>query len=176
MRITETPIEGCFDVDVEWFADERGRFGRAYDVDVFAERGLVCHVSQSNISVTREPGTVRGMHLQRPPSAESKFVLCVAGRVFDVAVDMRTNSPTYTSWHGRVLDPDGHQALFIPRGCAHGYMALEPDSVVVYMTSHPYDPEREWGIRPDDPAIGIDWPRPVTRMSEKDRSWPLIIR
>ena len=173
---TDTPIAGCVEVDVEWYTDERGAFARAFDVEEFTERGLGAHMSQSNISVTRRAGTVRGMHYQRGVSAEAKYVRCGAGRVFDVAVDIRPSSPTYLEWHGRELTAEGCEALYVPRGCAHGFMALEPDSVVNYMNTHNYDPEREGGLRPDDPGVGIEWPLPITMMSDKDRAWPLVQR
>ena len=125
--------------------------------------------------MTKQKGTIRGMHFQNPPHAEMKIVRCVKGSIFDVAVDLRKDSPTLLRWHGEILSADNMKALVIPEGCAHGFQSLEDDVELVYISTSPYCKEAEGGIRFDDPKVQIQWPLPVTVISEKDRYLKYIV-
>lgn len=173
MRFAETRVEGCRTVEMEPFRDERGFFARAWCADEMANQGLESATAQMNNAASAVPGTIRGLHWRPLSHPEAKFVRCIAGRVFDVCVDVRPGSPTYLSWVGVELSPANRRAVFVPAGCAHGWQALEPDSEVMYLVSSPYEPDIEIGARWNDPSFGIDWP--VTAdivVSDKDRSWP----
>lgn len=174
MRFVPTPVEGCMVVEIEPHADERGFLARVHCADEMRAAGLEPAVAQANLARTERAGTVRGLHYQVPPFAEAKLVRCVRGGVFDVAVDLRTTSPTYLQHAGVELSDDNRRALFVPAGCAHGYQALVDGAELLYMTSAPYMPDAERGLRPDDPALGIRWPLPPTNVSAKDQGWPLV--
>ena len=132
------------------------------------------HFTQVNLSETRQIGTVRGMHYQRSPAAEAKLIHCLRGRVFDVAVDLRNNSPTFLQWHSVELAHDNDHAVFIPEGFAHGFQALTDDVQLLYLHTAPWAPNCEAGLRHDDPRLAITWPYLATLVSEKDRNYPLI--
>ena len=117
-------------------------------------------------------GTLRGLHYQEPPYAEVKIVRCTRGSVFDVVVDLRPESPTFCQWYGTYLNPDNASMLYVPEGCATGYLTLEPDSEIYYLTSEKYHPESAKGVRYDDPAFAIEWPGPIVQLSDNDRNWP----
>lgn len=172
MRFTETEVQGAWIVDADPIGDERGSFARIFDVEEFAAHGITTAVVQANLSRNRHAGTLRGMHLQRAPHAETKLVRCVSGALFDVAVDVRPDSPSYLRWVGVELTAGNGRALVVPEGCAHGFLTLVDDTVATYQVSAPYTPAAEAGYRHDDPAFGIDWPREVTVISDKDASWP----
>lgn len=173
MRFSETDIEGCFVVDLEPFSDRRGYFARAWCRSEMADHGVADHVAQINMSRSEDPGTIRGLHWQPPPHAEAKFVRCIAGRVFDVCLDVRSGSRSFGRWVGVELTPDNRKAMAIPAGCAHGYQSLESESEVLYLVSTPYAPGVETGVRWDDPAFAIRWPiADRVIVSEKDASWP----
>lgn len=174
MNILRTQIEGVAVVTVEPVHDDRGFFARTFCAREFHELGFTPSVVQSNISFNRVSGTLRGLHFQRPPVAEAKLVRCTRGRVYDVAVDVRASSPTYLRHVAVVLDADERNALYVPEGCAHGYLTLEEECEVEYLVSEFYTPGAEDGIRWDDPALAIDWPTPVQVISEKDARWPLL--
>ena len=131
-------------------------------------------MAQINVSHNAEAGTLRGLHYQNAPHAEAKVVACTSGRVFDVAVDVRPESPTYLQWFGAELDSENRQMRYIPAGFAHGYQTLQKDTGLLYLVSTFYAPEAQGGLRYDDPAIGIEWPLPVSNISDKDASWPDI--
>ena len=131
-------------------------------------------IAQINLSETRRRGALRGMHFQHPPHAEGKWVRCLRGRVFDVAVDLRRESPAFLRWHAVELSPEKANAFFIPEGCAHGFQALEDDCQLLYLHTAAYAPESEGGVRWDDPRLAIDWPLAVTDISERDLNHPLI--
>ena len=124
--------------------------------------------------MTREPGTVRGMHFQLPPSAETKLIRCLRGRVFDVAVDLRRDSPTFLKWSGHELSATNAHLLVIPEGFAHGFQVLEPDSELLYLHTAFYDPAHEGGLSPADPMLAIRWPLPVNGLSDRDRNHPQL--
>ncbi len=174
MRFNPTDVDGCFVVELEPFGDERGYFARAWCADEMATNGASEQIAQINMSRSADAGTIRGLHWQIEPYGEAKFVRCIAGRVFDVCVDMRPDSPTYLAWAGVELTPENRFAFAVPAGCAHGYQALEDGAEVLYAVSTPYTPDAERGMRWDDPAIGIEWPLTDAIVSEKDSGWPLI--
>jgi dTDP-4-dehydrorhamnose 3,5-epimerase len=171
---TELEVEGAYVVDLEAKRDERGFFARAFCTDEFAAHGLDPAVVQANLSGNARLGTVRGLHWQDPPAHEAKTIRCIAGRIFDVVVDVRRGSPTHGRWAGAELSPENHRMLHVPAGCAHGYMTLEDESEVFYLVSQAYSPGHERGARWDDPAFGIEWPDPGVPvvLSPKDASWP----
>ncbi len=155
--------------------DERGFFARAWCGREFADAGLDSEIAQVSISFNRRAGTVRGLHFQAGPRAEGKVVRCTRGAIFDVAVDLRTDSATHGRWFGIELSADNRQGLFIPKGCAHGFQSLADDTEVLYLISEYYDPDAGRGVRYDDPRIGVRWPLEVTMVSEKDRRLPSLM-
>jgi dTDP-4-dehydrorhamnose 3,5-epimerase len=169
----QTRLEGAFLVDLERREDDRGFFARTWCADEFADHGLVNRVVQANVSWNAKRGTLRGMHFQHPPHAETKLVRCTSGGIYDVIVDLRPDSETYKQWLGVELNAENRRALFVPEGFAHGYQTLVPDSEIVYQVSAAYAPQAEGGVRWDDPAFGIEWPDAGNALlSDKDRSWP----
>lgn len=134
--------------------------------------GLAKPIDQINHSITRGKGSVRGLHFQYPPHAETKIVSCLRGKVFDVAVDLRAGSPTFLRWHGVELSPEGCNAFFIPEGFAHGFQALEDDSELLYLHTEAYDQAAEGALNAEDPKLGISWPLAVTGLSDRDRAHP----
>jgi len=172
MRFTESHIPGAYQVDLDRREDERGFFARAWCAQEFARHGLNPHVEQLNVGFSRRKGTLRGMHFQRQPHAECKAVRCIRGRIFDVAVDLRPDSPGYRRWFGTELSAENGRMLVIPEGCAHGYLTLVDDSEILYTTSCAYAPDCAGGVRWDDPAFGIDWPFDPVVLSDQDARWP----
>jgi dTDP-4-dehydrorhamnose 3,5-epimerase len=169
----QTRLSGAFFVDLERREDSRGFFARTWCANEFADHGLTTEVVQANISFNPRQGTLRGMHFQRAPHAETKLVRCTRGAIYDVVVDLRRDSDTYKEWVGVELSADNRRALFVPEGFAHGYQTLVPDAEVFYQVSEYYTPGAEGGVRWDDPAFGIEWPDPDNAfLSDKDRSWP----
>lgn len=172
MRISTTPIANLVVVDTTPFVDHRGEFSRYFCMQelapVLGERRIV----QINHSVTRAVGAVRGLHYQRAPHAEMKLVRCLRGRVWDVAVDLRPDSPTLLHWHAEELSAANHRMLVIPEGFAHGFQVLEPESELLYLMTAPHRPEMAAGIRHDDPCVAIGWPLTITDISVQDEFWP----
>lgn len=156
------------------FTDARGEFRRLFCETELAALGWDMPVVQINHSLTRAAGSVRGIHFQHPPHAEDKLVACVAGSVWDVAVDLRSESPTFLRWHAEVLSAANGRSLLVPKGFGHGFQALTEDAAVVYATSAPYHAAAEGGVNPRDPAVRIAWPLPIAEMSEKDAARPLL--
>jgi dTDP-4-dehydrorhamnose 3,5-epimerase len=174
MKLTPTNIQGCFIVDIEPRADERGFFARSFCQHEFAAHGLHTQFVQANISQNHEAGTLRGMHWQDAPHAEVKVVRCTRGGIFDVALDLRRESPTYLQWAGVELHAENARALYVPQGCAHGYLTLTRDAEVHYLVSAFYAPTHDRGVRWDDPAFGIKWPHTPQRIiSARDEAHPL---
>jgi len=174
MNVMNTILEGVKVIEATTLQDERGEFAR-----IFCDRELQGvlnekKIKQINRSMTRKIGAVRGMHFQNAPNAEIKIVRCLKGRVFDVAVDLRKDSPTFLKWFGIELSPLKNIALFIPEGCAHGFQVLEEDSELFYLHTAPYTPSHEAAIRFDDPIIGISWPVTPTEISQRDLSYPYL--
>lgn len=174
MKLTETPIFGVFEATTEVRRDQRGQFARLLCVDELATAHLGRPIVQINHSRTVAGGTIRGLHFQYPPMAEAKWVRCLKGRVFDVAVDLRSGSPTFLHWYGVELDGERMNAILIPEGCAHGFQVLEPGSELLYLHTAFYTPAHEGGLRFDDPRLAIRWPLPATDLSERDRAHALI--
>jgi len=176
VKYTPTSVAGVTIIDLEPHRDHRGFFSRTFCADEFGSHGLVSEVSQTNLCFNYTRGTVRGLHRQVPPHAEAKLVRCTRGAIVDVAVDVRPESQTYGMHVMVELSADNRRALFLPPYIAHGFQTLTDDTELVYQISGPYEPSAEEGFRWDDPAFGIKWPLPVTVMSEKDASWPVLAK
>ena len=173
MKFSETELGSVYTIELEPIGDDRGFFSRFWCRKELDEQGLFFEIAQINTSYNANAGTVRGFHYQRDPHSETKIVACTSGRVFDVAVDVRPNSPTYLNWFGAELSAENNRLLYIPAGFAHGYQALEDDSRMLYLISEFYAPDFESGLRYNDPAIGVAWPQEVTSVSDKDSKWAL---
>ena len=171
MNFRELALHDVFALDAEPSVDERGSFTRTFCADEFAARGLEPRVAQCSVSANDRRGTLRGMHLQLAPSEETKVVRCARGAIFDVVVDLRAGSPTLGKWLGLELRAGLGRSLYVPVGCAHGYLVLEDDTEVEYLISAAYAPEHQRGVRWDDPAIAIGWPFVPTVVAERDRSF-----
>jgi dTDP-4-dehydrorhamnose 3,5-epimerase len=172
MKFLGTTISGVFAVHPELIHDERGFFARSWCQTEFASHGLDPRIVQCNISGNLRKGTLRGMHYQAAPFAETKLVRCTRGSIFDVAIDLRPESPNYKQWTSAVLTAENHQMLLIPSGCAHGFLTLEDDCEVFYQMSEFYQPEAARGVRWNDPAFGIAWPHEVAVISPRDSAYP----
>lgn len=174
MIFTETALAGAYVIDLERRGDARGYFARTFCAEEFAAYGLETTFVQANSSLSADPGTLRGLHYQTDAAAETKLVRCIAGAMWDVIVDLREGSSTYRQSLGMELTPETGRQLYVPKGFAHGFLTLKPDTVAAYMVDAPYSPGAEQGLRYDDPGLAIDWPHPVNVVSDKDRAWPLI--
>jgi dTDP-4-dehydrorhamnose 3,5-epimerase len=174
MKIASTPLNGLYEIESEGTNDVRGRFTRLFCEQEFTLIRPTLHFAQINLSETKKQGTIRGLHYQMPPAAEAKLIRCLCGRVFDVAVDIRAGSPTFLQWHAVELAADNDHAIFIPEGFAHGFQALTDKVQLLYMHTTPWTPNKEAGLRHDDPRLAIAWPQPVTLVSDKDRRYPPI--
>jgi dTDP-4-dehydrorhamnose 3,5-epimerase len=177
VKFVPTKLRDAFVLELERHEDERGFFARAWSRDEFADHGLVPELSQCSISRNSRVGTLRGMHFQAAPHEEAKLVRCTAGAIFDVIVDLRPDSVTYAEWLGVKLEAERGNALYVPKGFAHGFQTLIDETDVLYMISDPYVPEAASGVRWDDPALGIEWPQAEIRtISERDLAWPDYVR
>jgi dTDP-4-dehydrorhamnose 3,5-epimerase len=176
MTLTPLPLEGAFEVQLAPRGDHRGYFMRTWCRDTFAAHGLVNDWVQSNESLSNEPGTVRGLHFQRPPHAETKLVQCVIGSVLDVIVDLRAGSATYGQHYAAELSGENHKCLYIPKGFAHGFCVLKAPAIIRYMVDHPYTGPAEDGLLWSDPALGIPWPVDAAAAitSAKDAQWKTL--
>ena len=174
MRFDATSIAGLWLLRQDSAADQRGSFSRLFCAESFAAHGLCTAVAQTSLSVTRRAGTLRGLHFQRPPHAEAKLVCCLRGALFDVVADLRAGSATYRRWAAFELSAGDGQALAIPPGCAHGFLTLRGNTQVLYQMSHAYAPSDADGIRYDDPALGVVWPRQPSVVAARDLAWPLL--
>jgi dTDP-4-dehydrorhamnose 3,5-epimerase len=174
MRFHKIGIAGTRVIDPTPHQDDRGRFMRAWCAREFTDEGLRFLPVQSNMGLSVRKGTVRGMHFQVEPALEAKLVRCTRGAMFDVALDLRPDSTTYGQWFGVELSAENAKMLYVPEGCAHGYQTLEESTEMHYMTSAYYTPSAVRGVRFDDPTFHIEWPLPVTVVSEQDRNWPLV--
>jgi len=174
MIIENVDIDGLKLITPEPLCDERGYFSRIFCQKEMAEIKENLVIAQINNSYTKKKGTIRGMHFQYPPHAEIKIVRCVKGKIFDVAVDLRKNSPTFLQWHGEILSEDNQKMFVIPEGFAHGFQTLEDDCEIIYFNTTFYSKESESAIRYNDPKIGIKWLEKVTVLSEKDANHPYL--
>lgn len=174
MEFVELPLQGAFTGNFNRFVDNRGMFERVLCTDLLKQLGLNKPIVQVNRSITKTVGTIRGMHYQIPPSAETKIIRCIRGKIFDVIIDLRSSSPTFLHWHGVELSADNVLMMYVPEGCAHGFQTLEPDSELLYFHTATYNPEYERAVRFDDPKVNIQWPLSVSEVSERDRSHPWL--
>src|SRR5262245_60612405 len=174
MEFSETKLKGAFLISLKKIQDQRGFFARTWCSEEFGKHGLNPNVAQVNVAFNHTKGTLRGMHFQHPPHQEAKLIRCTRGRIYDVIVDLRPDSPTRGQWHGAELDAENHQMRYAPEGFAHGYQTLADNTEMYYMTSCPYAPSAAAGVPHDDPAFGIKWPLPVSLISDADRKWPLF--
>ena len=172
MHFEETNLCGAWLIDLAPTRDHRGFFARTFCVQAYADHGLTTGFVQHSISQSVARGTLRGMHFQRPPRSEVKVVRCLKGAIWDVIIDLRADSATYRRWQGFELTADNQRQLYVPEGFAHGFQTLCDDTRVSYLISAFYAPLAASGVRYDDPAFAIDWPLPVSEISEKDSTWP----
>ena len=174
MIFHKTAFKDSWLIEPELRGDERGSFARTMCRDEFAAHGLIANYVQQNMSISTHAGTLRGMHFQLAPYTEAKLVRCVRGALLDVIVDLRSNSPTYLKHEAFELSADNRRQLYVPPGFAHAFQTLVDDVEASYLVSAPYTPAAEGGIRYNDPMLAIDWPLPVTSISDKDARWPLL--
>jgi len=174
MKFVPLPLPGAFRIELERSEDERGFFARTFCADEFRAQGLITNFVQHSVSFNARAGTLRGLHYQADPHAETKLVRCTAGAVFDVLVDLRRSSPAFGRWHAETLSADNHVMLYIPAGCAHGFQALADRTELCYAIAPAYVPDAARGIAFDDPDIGIAWPIANPILSELDRARPKL--
>ena len=174
MKLVDTPISDVYIVEYSRFSDQRGFFVRKFCRESLANFSINFNMRQSNLSLTIEPGTVRGMHLQTGQNAENKLVSCVSGRIFDVCVDLRPESKTFGQYFAVELDGNSNKSLLVPKGCAHGFQALEHNSIVQYFVDADYAPNCESGLNYADPSVNIRWPLKPINVSEKDKILPFL--
>lgn len=174
MIFTETSLKGAYIIDLERREDERGFFARAFCQQEFAAHGLKAVIAQANVAFNYKKGTLRGMHFQYPPAAETKLVRCTRGAILDVIIDLRPESPTYLQHIAVELNETNQQALYVPERFAHGYQVLQDNTEASYQAGEFYTPSAEGGLRYNDPRLGLLWPLPVTVISEKDRHCALL--
>jgi dTDP-4-dehydrorhamnose 3,5-epimerase len=170
MIFTETPLRGAYVIDLEKRGDERGFFARAYCEREFAGHQLATRFVQMNNSLSAQKGTLRGMHYQLAPKAETKLVRCVRGALYDVIIDLRKESPTFGKSYGAELTAENRRMMYVPKGFAHGLVTLTDDAEALYLVDEFYAPEQERGIRWNDPRFGIEWPIQPVVVSDKDRA------
>jgi dTDP-4-dehydrorhamnose 3,5-epimerase len=168
MRFTPTPLKNAFLIDLEKRSDERGFFARLFCHNEFADHDLNSNFVQVNNSFSKEKGTLRGLHYQLEPMAECKLVRCIQGSLYDVILDLRQESETFGKWFSAVLSQNNRQMMYIPKGFAHGFMTLEPNTELLYFVSNPYSKELERGVRWNDPQFNIKWPEHPSVISERD--------
>ncbi|MEP6513675.1 MAG: dTDP-4-dehydrorhamnose 3,5-epimerase [Parafilimonas sp.] len=172
MIFTETKLKGAYIIDINRIEDDRGFFGRSYCKEEFEAYGLNTNIVQINLSYNKKKGTLRGLHIQTMPYGEVKLVRCTRGSIFDVFVDLRSDSNTFRQWIGVDLTADNHRMIYAPAGFAHGYIALEDNTEVTYPVTEFYTPAAERGFPWNDPAFKIEWPIEPSLISEKDKSHP----
>jgi dTDP-4-dehydrorhamnose 3,5-epimerase len=171
MIFTETKLKGSYVIEIDPQEDNRGFFARAFCQREFADHGLKPTIAQANIAFNRGKGTLRGMHFQYPPAAETKLVRCTRGAILDIIVDLRPESETYLERVAVELTADNHRSLYVPERFAHGYQTLEDETETSYQVGEFYTPGVEGGLLYSDPRLGLEWPLPVTEISEKDQGW-----
>ena len=174
MIFIETKLKGAFILDVDRREDNRGFFARVFCQREFAMHGLKPLIAQANVAFNKKKGTLRGMHFQFPPAAETKLVRCTRGAILDIIVDLRPESPTYLDHVAVELTADNHRGLYVPERFAHGYQVLEDGTETSYQMGEFYTPEAEGGLRYNDLRLGLEWPLPVTEISLKDDNWKLL--
>jgi len=175
MRFERTGFAGLIAVFPERLADERGYFVRTFCEEEFAREGLETRFPQASFSFNVKAGTVRGMHYQRAPHAETKLVRCTRGAIFDVVVDLRPDEPTFRQWTSFILSAENGIAIYIPGGFAHGFQTIAEQTEVAYAITPSFMPGAGTGLRWDDPAIGIHWPQSMSSISDRDGAWPFLM-
>jgi dTDP-4-dehydrorhamnose 3,5-epimerase len=171
MIFNETPLKGAYTIELDKKGDDRGFFARLFCVNEYDAFGLDRNIVQINNSLSAQKGTLRGMHYQLAPKAETKIVRCIRGALFDVILDLREASSTFGKWFGAELSAENRRMMFVPKGFAHGFLTLEEDTEAFYLVTEFYAPERERGLRYNDPRFGIEWPLEPVVVSDKDNSW-----
>jgi len=171
MIFVETPLRGAYVIEVEKHEDERGFFARSWCVQEFSSKGLDTQLVQCNVSFNKRKGTLRGLHYQMPPHAETKVVRCTKGALYDVIVDLRADSPTFLKWFGVELTATNYRMLYIPKRFAHGFQTIEDDTEIFYQMSEFYAPQAARGIRWNDPRVGVVWPETDRTISKKDQEY-----
>jgi dTDP-4-dehydrorhamnose 3,5-epimerase len=174
MNLQKTAIAGVFTIEPEPIADERGFFARTFDAEVFRAHGLADAYVQQSLAFNARAGTIRGLHYQIGADGEEKIVRCIAGSLYDVVADLRRGSVTFGRFVAVELSAENRRAIYIPRGCAHGYQTLEEGSEALYDISRAYVPAAARGVAHDDPSLAIPWPLPVSVVSERDRAFPAL--
>ncbi len=171
MKFCETKLHGVFELHLEPKPDERGFFARTWCLNEFKNNGLSHQIVQCSISVNLRKGTLRGLHYQAAPYQETKLVRCTQGALYDVVADLRPDSPTFKQWIAVILTPAKHNMMYVPEGCAHGFLTLEDQTEVFYQMSEFHEPESARGIRWNDPVFNVIWPGEVVVISERDRTY-----
>lgn len=174
MIFSELELRGAFLIEPEPFIDNRGSFTRIFCKDELLQIGHNDPIAQINHSRNVEKGIIRGLHFQHPSEAEIKIIKCIKGAIFDVIVDIRKKSSTFLEWYGQTLSEKNMKMMYVPKGFAHGFQTLEPETELIYFSTEPYCPEFEGALRYDDPQIGIHWPLAVSTVSERDQLHPYI--
>lgn len=174
MKVTRAQIPDVLVLEPARHGDRRGFFSETFNRRLYQELGVSCEFVQDNHSLSQQAGVLRGLHYQAPPMAQDKLVRCVRGSILDVAVDIRRGSPTFSRWVGEVLSAENWRQMFVPKGFAHGFVTLEPNTEVCYKVSEYYSPEHDRGLRFDDPDVGVDWRMPASEatLSDRDRRHP----
>jgi dTDP-4-dehydrorhamnose 3,5-epimerase len=172
MKFQAVPLTGAYVIELEPHEDHRGFFARAFCQAEFEKQGLPTEIKQSNLSCNHCKGTLRGLHYQVKPHCEAKLIRVIKGAVFDVIVDLRSDSSTYCQWFGIELKASEYKAVFVPEGMAHGFLTLADETLIFYEMFESYHPECARGVRYNDPAFGIRWPAEIKIISEKDQRWP----
>ncbi len=173
MIFRETRLKGAYLIEMELVEDNRGFFARSFCQEEFKHHGIDLDIRQCNFSFNKKKGTLRGMHYQSSPYEEEKLITCIKGSIYDVIIDLRSGSPTYCQWFSAELSSKNQNMLYIPKGFAHGFQALEDDSVVFYQMSEYYHPENAKGVKWDDSEFEIKWPHDISAISQKDKDYSL---
>ena len=174
MKFKETKLKGLYIIEPEIHFDDRGYFARIFCKQELSKTGIDFNIVQANRSLNKKQGTIRGMHFQKPPKAENKIIQCIKGKIYDVAIDLRQDSPTYGEWVAEELSEENKKMFLIPKGFAHGFQTLTDSCEILYFMSEFYSPQYESGVRWNDPFFNIKWPIKDPILSEKDKNWLLI--
>jgi dTDP-4-dehydrorhamnose 3,5-epimerase len=174
MIFNKTPLPGVYTIDLEKKGDERGFFARFFCINEFEKMGLDKNFVQVNNSLSAQKGTLRGMHYQLSPKSETKLVRCIKGSLYDIVLDLREDSPTFGQHFGAELTAENRRMMYVPKGCAHGFITLKDDTEALYLVSDFYAPEQERGVRWNDPKFNIEWPEKPVVISEKDKNHPFF--
>lgn len=172
MKFIKNNIKNSYLIALDKYEDKRGFFARVFCKKEFSKIGINLDIVQSNQSLTKTKGSIRGMHFQMEPFAETKIIKCLSGTIYDVIIDLRKDSPSFNKYFGTELSSKEKNMLIVPKGCAHGFQTLEDNTEIFYFVTQYYNPDSERGIRWNDPKFKISWPIQVTSISDKDKNWP----